>query len=55
MHLIHSQPFSLDLPTLGLYGVEPGVPVDVPDAAAEQLLAQGFEPAEPAHETAKES
>lgn len=45
MQMIHHQPFALDIPALGVFGVEPGEPFDVPDADVEQLLAQGFESA----------
>ena len=46
MHMIHRQPFALDIPALGVVGVEPGEPFEVPDADADHLLAQGFEPAD---------
>ncbi len=52
MHMIHHQPFALDIPTLGVVGVEPGEPFEVPDADVEQLLDQGFEPADETPEEA---
>lgn len=33
---------SVDVPTLGLFGVEPDEPVEVDDQASAQLLAQGW-------------
>lgn len=33
---------SVDVPSLGLFGVEPNEPVEIDDQAAEPLLSQGW-------------
>lgn len=45
MLLVNVNPFPTDFPSLGQYGIAPGAEFEVPDAEAEGLLAQGYEPA----------
>lgn len=45
MKLKYPGPFEVDIPAIGVVGLEPGAEIDVPDEAiAESLLRQGYEP-----------